>query len=310
MRRCARPGSATPDAPRAPAGPSRIPDDDDDPTADDGDGDRPSGRRPTTRRERRRRRRAAPDRSTRPSRAATAAARGPGGPRRRRRAARRPAPVGWIVPGDRRHRGRRGRPPVQRRARPVDRRALVPERRLRLRLLDPARRRRLGLGVGACLVAAHRPARQPLAGRPARAAGDRRTGGGGSLRVAGRSPQRGRRRRPISARGGGSVRRPSRRPARPAAPSSLRRRRHARPDPARRLGPGALASCHRAAIGGRVVRRVGDGPALDQHRVPFSPIRDRRRPIRSSIGHRLLPVRAAVPAPRPGRCSTASSSPR
>ena len=78
--------------------------------------------------------------------------------------------------------------------------------------------------------------------------------------------------------------------------------------PHRRLGPRRAGRFHRAGHRRLGVRGLGDGPALDQPRAVLADRLGHRPDLQPR--HQLLPVRAAVPAPRPGRCSTPSSSAR
>ena len=141
----------------------------------------------------------------------------------------------------------------------------------------------------------------------------------GNLWLAGRlaPPPADRRRRiaPVARRPDQRGRPGSRRPARPARSAfgggrgrfgdeptadRLRGRRHARPDAARRLGRSAGSRCSSRCIIGGSCRGAWETVLLWMHRVPFSPDRDRGHRPDLRPRHRLLPVRAAVPAPRPG----------
>ena len=224
-----------------------------------------------------------------------------GGGRRRRRIGASSASA--IV--DRRH---RDLPAVQRRDRPVDRRAVVPERRLRLRLLDAdlaprsacscvgaGRRRWSSCSATSGWPAASRPPPDRRGRRDRAALVDRI-----NEAAAGRGP-----RGASAAAGYGGRRRFGR-----AAADRLRGRRHARPrrrSPAW-SSPGSRCSSRWSSAASSAA--AWETVLLWMNRVPFSPTaRGRHRPdLRPR--HRLLPVRAAVPAARPGRCSTASSWPR
>ncbi len=203
-------------------------------------------------------------------------------------------------PADRalRHRGRGHRhlPAVQRRHRPVDRCAVVPQRRFRLRLLDPggrdgrSRRRRHSSSRPSVFLGnlwlAGRLAPPPSAdgagslrslvdriNEAAQAADDRRGG-----------PRSGVRRRP--------------RPVRQQPGHHLRSRGHARSHAARRLGPRRDRPVRRAPHRRGDVGGVGDGPALPQPRPVLADRERHRSDLRPR--HQLLPVRAAVPAAHPG----------
>ena len=115
----------------------------------------------------------------------------------------------------------------------------------------------------------------------------------------------------------GPVQRPRRRTVEPGASSGRppfgtgawsSDRRPARPHAARRIGLTILAIIIALGIGGFRGRRLGDDPALD----PPGPVRAGRRSGRHRPdlrpGHRVLPVRAAVPAGSSRRSSTACSS--
>ena len=234
-------------------------------------------------------------------------------PRRRRRAAeRRP----HRPPGrdrDRPHRDPRVPRPVRRGHRPLDRRDLVQQRRLRLRVLDPARRPGRACSSGAGLLAlivllgnllARGPARRRPRPREAGPPQDRRRPdrrGAAPGRV--RSARMARDRRPFGPFGAAGARSRRRRAQRPAStprtcPTSSRSRRgHRR----RRRAPGDR---HR----GQRVGRLGDAPAVDQPRPVLADRSGRRPDLRPR--HQLLPVRAAVLPRSPSRCSTACCSPR
>ena len=197
--------------------------------------------------------------------------------------------------------GHRAPHPVHLRDRPVDRRPVVCERQLRWRVLDPCRgpggavpRRSRGGAAG--------PARQPLDRRPPEPAAeagaerppdlhrpDQRRGAGERRRTRPRT-------RPRFGRPFGDQRTfvfesedlPDLYAARPASPWS--------------------PSCVLLALGLRrraVVAGLGDRPAGNPPGAVLARRlgRDHRPGLRP--GHRLLPVRAAVPAPDPGGSSTA-----
>ncbi len=88
------------------------------------------------------------------------------------------------------------------------------------------------------------------------------------------------------------------RPVREQPGDHLRSRRHAGSHAARRLGPRRHRAVHRPAHRRDRVGGLGDGPSLPEPR-PVLADGERHRPdLRPR--HRLLPVRAAVPAARPG----------
>ena len=169
----------------------------------------------------------------------------------------------------------------------------------------------VGLVVGASW-SRRRPARQPVARRPARAAA-RRPRRARIAPVALRSDQRcrpGGRQAPRTRAGVGSVRRMRGTVrASQAAGRDLRGRRPARPDAAGRLGPRRARAAHRARSSAAPCPGAWETVLLWIHRVPFSRDGVGHRPDLQPR-HRLLPVRAAVPAPRPGPVQRRSSSAR
>ena len=145
-----------------------------------------------------------------------------------------PPSVGHIVRragiGDRPHRDRRDPRPARRGHRPLDRRHLVQERRLRQRVLD-APRRPGGLFVGRRLARAGRAAAATCCSRPARAARRSRAAGPppDRRRPARRGPAPGRAQRPARARPAARSGR-SARPARGRAVASSTLQRSTRED--------------------------------------------------------------------------------
>ena len=306
--------------PTAPPPGDRGPDDDDDDAGDGGgsdDGEGSRARRPRRRRRgrprpregRRRRRRVA---SAALDRGASA---DPGWPRARagrpERRCREPCREGGPPVRCRRaaHRGLRPLPAVQRRPRPVDRCPVVRQRRLRRGLLDAADRRRSGSVSAGVHRGPRRPAREPVAGRPAGT-----TAGGGARELPApvvRSDQRG-------GAGGGrptrryavGVRRGLRAPGRRTriAGGRLRGRRHAGPDAVCRLVPRRHRDLPRAAHRRLRVRCLGDRPALGPPRPVLA--RRRRSPTRSSIGTSASSCSSCRSCASSRGCSTASSSRR
>ena len=178
------------------------------------------------------------------------------------------------------------------RHRDLDRRAVVPERRVLGRVLDANLRAGRTVRVRA-RAGAHRPARQPVACRPPDAAADPR-GRDGAQPV--RAAQRGGR-----GRGGPAHRwrpslEPSRRPALGAR--RLERRRHPRPQPDRDVGARRPGRPLRPRRGGLAGHGVGDRAALAEPRAVLGDGLGDRPDLRPR--HLLLPVRAAVPPSRAG----------
>ena len=174
---------------------------------------------------------------------------------------------------------------------------MVPERRLRQRLLDPADRagracssRPWSSRSSSSSATCGWPAGSAAAARPAAAADRSARCSTGSTRPP---------RRPTGPAHVVGGRRLARRRSRDA--DHLRRRRPARPDADRRLDPGAVARPHRAGHRRRRCRQRGRRSCSG--RTASRSRRHRERGHRPDLQprHRLLPVRAAVPAPRPGR---------
>ena len=188
--------------------------------------------------------------------------------------------------------------------RPLDRRPLVLRASGSTASSGPGSARQVGLFVGALVVAPGRPARQPLARRPAGAAAGRRTGR--LVPLVRRSAQRGRPggRRPARRAAVGFGARPPRRTTRTRSSFDA----DDIPDltPLGRGRAGRASPCCSPWSSPAPSSAAWETVLLWAHRVPFSPDRaDRRHRPDLRPGHQLLPVRAAVPAPRPGRCSTA-----
>ena len=169
-------------------------------------------------------------------------------------------------------------PAVQRRHRPVDRRAVVPQRRFRLGLLDAGRRRRWVSGVAAFARRRRRLPRQPVAGRTARPAA------------------LGRRRRARCGRSSAASTRPPRRPTTDAAVRVARRSvpaatgsATARPSPSRSAtcpisrrspaGSSAGSPCSSPCSSAGRVSGAWETVLLYLNRVPFSPTASVTDPI-------------------------------
>jgi hypothetical protein len=147
------------------------------------------------------------------------------------------------------------------RHRDLDRRAVVPERRVLGRVLDSDRRSGRAVRVRA-RAGAHRPARQPGAGRPFDTAAAAR-GRDGAQPV--RAAQRGGGGRRGPAHRWGAALEPARRPG--IGAGCLERRRHPGPQPDRDLGARRPGRPLRPRRGGLAGHGLGDRAALAEPRA-------------------------------------------
>ena len=202
--------------------------------------------------------------------------------------------------------------PRRGRHRPVDRRHLVQERRLRQRLLDPPRRPGRAVRRGRA-GRARRPARQPARSRTGWCRRPIPTGPGRLRAVAGRlaeAQRQAERNARLRATGGpfGAFGVPGRPADGRRHDVHVRRRRDPGPRPDRHLGHRRVRRPPRARRRGRRVRGLGDGPAVG---AP-GPVLARRppSPTRSSAGTSASSCSSCRSSASSSRSRTGCCSPR